>query len=112
MASPKTKKGAQLAPEILDKMDGATALLFSLAEPQMEYILARYIEQAQKSGNEDMLINLVDRLVGKSAPRVQPEANNTVTLNILTHGGDMESYRLASPGQPKDAIDVEYDNAD
>lgn len=105
MAAPK-KGGATLSPEIIAQMDNATARLFELAQPHLEDLLNRYIMLAQKPGNEEMLINLIDRLAGKSAPRVQPEQDINTTINILTHGGDMSSYRLSTPGK---AIDIDYD---
>jgi len=109
MATPKANKGRALSPEVLAKMDKYTDKLFELVEPQLEMILSRYVYEAQRSDNTDILIDLVNRLVGKSAPRVQPEQDSTTTINILTHGGSVDTYRLSSPGK---AIDAEYDSTD
>jgi hypothetical protein len=104
MASP--KKANNISPGILKKMDEASDLLFEVAEQDLKNIMFLYVHNAQKLGNEDMLIDLVNRLMGKPAPRIQPEQDNHITLNILTHGGNVDTYRLSSPGK---AIDADYD---
>lgn len=100
MALPATKKSASasLSPEILAKMDLFTDKLFELIEPQLEMILNKYIWEAQKTGNADVLMDLVNRIVGKASSRAPAESQQaTTTINILTHGGSIDSYKLAAP---------------
>lgn len=101
-ASP-IKKDMQLSTDQIEKMNQATDLLFEIVAPQLAGLMERYVMLAQRPGNESMLMDLMNRIIGKAPSRAQPEGDNRITLNILTHGGSIDTYRLGQPGRVIDA---------